>query len=132
MMKLKVTVALDEKHSFHLTDHAGCEALNPKELLLYSAALCAGMTLQYVLKKDNLKVETLEISVEGELSTPELRAESLFTSFEVTYRVTCRQMEEQAEIARAVRLSHDEMCGLVKMLRRIAPVKQEISVVSVG
>ncbi len=128
-MILKVTIAQEEGAKLKLVSHADREALNPKELLLCSAAMCAAMTLQYLLKKERLEAKEFEISVSGELSTSELRAESVFTSFDVAYRLACRTPEEEEPLARMVRIVHTEWCGLVKMLKRIAPVTHSIAVV---
>lgn len=125
-----VTIRLNDKAEFELTSHADCAALNPKEHFLYAAALCAGMTLQHVLKKVRGEAKGLELTVSGELSTPELMPESVFNSFNVIYNVECASLEEQTRAARAVSLTHEKYCGLMRMLRMIAPVSHEISVVS--
>ena len=124
-----VTIRLKDKAEFELTSGAGCEALNPKEHFLYAAALCAGKTLQHVLKKVRGEVEGLELTVSGVLSTPELMPESVFSSFNVIYNVECPTLEDQTRAARAVSLTHEKYCGLMRMLRMIAPVSHEISVV---
>ncbi len=129
-MTESVTVRLDEKAEFCLESHENADALNPKELLLLSAAKCAGMTLQYILKRERLTVKNLELTVSGVLSTPQLMPESVFNSFHAVYNVECCTIEDQAKVSHAVHLTHDKYCGLMRMLRMIAPVSQEIAVVS--
>lgn len=125
-----VTIRLDEGNDFRLTSHENYWALNPKELFLLSAAKCAGLTLLALLKKDRPAVKGLELTVSGVLSTPTLMPESVFSSFSVIYNVECTTIEEQTRISRIVTLTHDKYCGLMRMLRMIAPVESEIAVVS--
>ena len=84
-----VTIRLDDENDFRLTSHENYWALNPKELLLLSAAKCAGLTLLSFLKKDRTAVKGLELTVSGVLSTPTLMPESVFTSFNVVYNLEC-------------------------------------------
>ncbi len=58
-----VTIRLDDENDFRLTSHENYWALNPKELLLLSAAKCAGLTLLSFLKKDRTAVKGLELTV---------------------------------------------------------------------
>lgn len=125
-----VTVRLDEKAEFRLTSHESIDRLNPKELFLLSAAECAGMTLQYLLKKERTTVKNLELTVSGVLSTQHLMPESVFVSFEVIYNVECDTIEDQTRVSQVVNLTHDRYCGLLRMLRMIAPVSHQIAVVS--
>lgn len=125
-----VTIRLDDKNDFRLSSHKDYEALNPKELFLLSAARCAGLTLLSLMKTDRSAVKGLELTVSGQLSTPKLMPESVYTSFHVVYNVECTKVEEQARISRIVTLTHDKYCGLMRMLRMIAPVEREIAVVS--
>ncbi len=129
-MTESVTIRLNEKAEFSLKSHENAEALNPKELLLLSAAKCAGMTLQYILKRERLTVSGLELTVSGQLSTEKLMPESTFKSFHAVYNVECSAIEEQSKVTHAVHLTHDKYCGLMRMLRMIAPLSQEIAVVS--
>ena len=98
-----VTIRLDDENDFRLTSHENYWALNPKELLLLSAAKCAGLTLLSFLKKDRTAV---------------------------IYNLECTTLEEQTRLSRIVTLTHDKYCGLMRMLRMIAPVEREIAVVS--
>lgn len=129
-MRFKVTITSDYEGRFSLTSHKELAQLNPKELMLYSAALCSGLTLDYIAKKKRVEPSLVEITVEGELSTAELMPESIFTRFYVIYRLECMTIEEQRRLSEAATLTHEKYCGLMNMLRKIAPINHEISIVS--
>lgn len=113
-----------------LSSHKSLEELNPKEMMLYAAANCAALTLRHIAQKERVEPTKTEVVVEGELSTPTLMPESQFTHFWVIYRMECTTIEEQRCLAHAAILTHNKYCGLVAMLRKIAPVNHEISIVS--
>ena len=72
----------------------------------------------------------LEITVEGVLDTPEVQAGSHFRSFNVSYNAQCKTLADQNAVSRAIALTQEKYCGTIAMLRMIAPVAHEISVVS--
>ena len=106
------------------------EQMNPKELMLYATAHCAALTINGMLDKEHIHPKWLEIEVSGELDTETLMAQSTYRTFNILYRVECTHIEEQNKIAHAIRLTNEKYCGLLQMLRRIAPVSHEISIVS--
>ncbi|MDE7305123.1 MAG: OsmC family protein [Alistipes sp.] len=126
----KVTVELTGQAGFRATEGYGCDAMNPKELLLYAAAQCAGQTAMMVMEKMHIKPKRLEITYSGELNTDRLQAESIFRSFHVIYNVECGAGDQQEKASRALSLTHEKYCGLTQMLRKIAPVSHEIAVVN--
>lgn len=109
----------------HLSDY------NPKELMLVAMADCAGRTALAIMEKMRLEPVAFEIDVEGTLDTGEVRAESRFTAFVVTYNVTCLRFEDQDRISHALELTHDKHCGVVAMMRRVAPVDRRILIHSI-
>lgn len=129
-MKFSVTVRQNDKSKFELVCPEDAAKLNPKELVLYAAALCANYTLQHLLRQEHLRVKHQEICVSGTLSTPTLQPEGYFTDFHVCYHVECNTLEDQEKVSRAVQLTQEKHCGLIHMLRKIAPVSHEIAVVS--
>lgn len=131
-MVVKITLYMDGEHHFRLDDGRQLKELNPKEMLLYAAADCAGRTIAGVLKEHIDAVTSLQISLEGTLSTPTVVAESRFTSFNIIYSAECRTLKEQIVVSRAVNLAHDKYCGLLQMLRKIAPLAHETSIVTTG
>ena len=106
------------------------DQMNPKELLLYSAAYCAALTLKGILDKEHIAPKQLEIEMAGELDTETVTAKSIYTAFHILYRIECSNISEHTKIGRAVNLTTEKYCGTLQMLRRIAPLSQEVSIVS--
>ena len=125
----KVTVEL-RNGRFRLIDAAKADDLNPKALMLCAAAQCSGYTIMSILKKDNTTPKSIEISVEGALNTATLLPTSEYDNFKVSYKVECRHIGDQNAVSEAVMEAHNEKCGVIAMLRKIAPISHEISVVS--
>lgn len=126
----RVSVYMNDKGGFSLSGETKCEDLNPKALLLFSAAKCAALTAQHIMGRERLTPKRLEVSVEGETSTDHTIAETYFRSFNICYNVECHTLDEQSRASHAITLAHDKYCGLVKMLRMIAPVKCDIRIVA--
>lgn len=126
----KVTLRMTGEGKFILADHPNLTDLNPKEMLLYATADCISRTVMSLLKDRRKAVTGFEISVEGTLSTPTLVAESRYTTFNIVYNAECRTLHDQIDISRAVNLAHDKYCGMVQMLKLIAPVSHETAVVA--
>ena len=129
-MILKITLRLTDERTFETTDGRSPNELNPKELLLYATADCAGRTIVGLLKEHIADAQLLELSVEGSLSTPPVVAESRFTHFNIIYRAECKTLKEQIVISRAINLAHDKYCGMLQMIRQIAPMSHETSIVT--
>jgi putative redox protein len=127
----KIVINMTPERDFMLNGGAKLEKLNPKEMLLYAAADCAGRTILGLLKEHSQEMLSMEITMEGTLSTPVLQAESRYTSFNIIYNIECRRLKDQIIISRAVNLAHDKYCGLLQMLRKIAPLSHELSIVAV-
>ncbi|MDE5851258.1 MAG: OsmC family protein [Alistipes sp.] len=125
----KATVEMTEDGNFRSVGHR-CDEMNPKELLLYAAARCAGLTALMVMQKMHLTPKRLEVAYSGELDTETVQAESVFLSFHTAYNVDCGSSGDQEKANRALTMTHEKYCGMTQMLRRIAPVSHEIVVVS--
>lgn len=126
----KVTLEMNDKSGFDLGGDTKCRDLNPKALLLFAGAKCAGLTALNIMKKERVTPVRFEISMSGELSTDTLQSESVFRSFNVIYDIECAHYDEQTKVSRAVNLAHEKHCGTIQMLARIAPVSHEIAIVS--
>ena len=85
----KVTLQLTGDSKLVPENGPDCGEMNPKTLLLYAAAKCSGMTALMIMEKERLRPKRFEISVSGELSTEEVRSESVFKSFHVVYNIEC-------------------------------------------
>ena len=124
----KVTLQLSGDADFTSEGGPRCEEMNPKTLLLYAAAKCVGKTALMIMDKERFRPKRFEIGISGELSdeTPQ----STFKSFHVVYNIECDTEDDQAKVSRAVTLAHEKYCGMMQMLRKVAPVSHEIAVVS--
>ncbi len=129
-MKTSVTVELLQGSDFKLSGSRKIGDLNPKEMILYAAATCAGKTITGILSKMNIVPQSFEITVSGELNTDEVIAQSVYKSFNITYNVYCDTITDQSKVSRAINLANEKYCGLIQMLRKIAPVAYEIAIVS--
>ena len=126
----KVTLQMTEGSKLRVANGPGCEEMNPKALMLCAAAKCAGLTALHIMQKERIHPKRLEITVSGELSTDTVRSESMYLSFHVLYNVECASEDDQLKVSRAIRLTHDKHCSMIQMLRMIAPVTDEIAIVS--
>lgn len=129
MLNYEVKIRRDQPVKFELQSHADMMALNPKEMMLYSAAMCAAYTLEDFLKRARLEIKGFEISVSGNLSTDTLQAEAYYTDFKVVYRLQVNKPEDKEAASEAVLKTHDGGCGLIRMLKMIGPVTSEIDLV---
>lgn len=127
-MTQKVTIRMTRDGKFKPAGNIKLSELNPKEMLLFAAADCAGRTVISLLKERSSAVKNFEIAVEGTLNTPTLVAESRYTAIDVIYNIECRTLKEQIDISRAVNLAHDKYCGTMQMLKLIAPVSHQIAI----
>ena len=131
MLHQSITIKAVAGGGFEITSQNKLDKLNPKELLLYSTALCAGFTLQRIVEKEKVKLVNLEIKMSGELDTEKLEGKSQFVSFNISYHIECKHLDEQTKVSHAVQLTTDKYCGGLTMFRKIAPVSHSISIVSV-
>ncbi len=130
-MHQSITIQAKENGKFVLAKPYELDKLNPKELLLYSTALCAGFTLQRIVEKERVKLLKLEIKMSGELDTEKVEGVSKFESFNISYNIECKHIDEQSKVSHAVQLTTDKYCGGLAMCRKIAPLSHSISIVSV-
>ena len=124
MIMEQVTVKL--KGSDMVPEGTRCDKLNPKEQLLLALGRCAGLTALSIFRKMNMRPESFEIECRGEISTPVLMPESVFTAINIVYTVECLTPADKNKAARALNLTHDKYCGMVKMMRKVAPLSHEI------
>ena len=126
----KVTLQLSGDADFTSEGGPRCEEMNPKALLLYAAAKCVGKTALMIMDKERFRPKRFEIGISGELSDETPQSESTFKTFHVVYNIECDTEDDQAKVSRAVMLAHEKYCGMMQMLRKVAPVSHEIAVVS--
>lgn len=121
---------MDKEGQFHPVGKK-VEEMNPKELILYATALCASITIKGILDKEHITPKSAEIEMSGTLDTEQVMAKSIYRSFNILYRVECNTISEQSKIGRAINLTTEKYCGTLQMLRRIAPLSHEVSIVSI-
>ena len=129
-MRVNVTIEWCHDTTFKLANNESCDKLNPKQMMLYATAECAGITVMSILTKERIKPKSIEISMSGELDTETVTAKSQYKSFHISYNIECRHLEDQSKVSHAVNLSNESYCGTLQMMRKIAPVSHEISIVS--
>lgn len=129
-MRVKITIEMDKDGKF-VPVSKKVEEMNPKELILYAAAMCASITMKSILDKENIVPKSAEIEISGTLDTEEVAAKSVYRSFNILYRIECNTISEQSKIGRAINLTTEKYCGTLQMLRRIAPLSHEVSIVSI-
>ena len=90
------------------------------------------MTALMIMQKERITSQTLRNQrIRANLSDRRRFNPKAYTSsFHVVYNVECSSEDDQAKVGRALELTHEKYCGMVQMLRRIAPVSREIAVVS--
>lgn len=130
-MQQSITINLNDGGKFEIAKPHELNKLNPKELLLYSTALCAGLTLHRLVEKERVKLLKLEIKMSGKLDTEKVEGISKFESFKISYNIECKHIDEQNKVSNAVQLTTDKYCGGLAMLRKIAPVSHSVSIVSI-
>ena len=130
-MQQSISIHTVENGHFVLAEPYEIHKLNPKELLLYSTALCAGLTLKSIAEKERVKLVSVEIKMEGKLDTEKVEGRSQFISFNISYNIECKHIDDQTKVSHAVQLTTDKYCGGLNMLRKIAPVSHSVSIVSI-
>ena len=126
----KITLHLDDANRFVPNEPIDCNDLNPKAMLLYAGAKCAGLTLLHILEKERIRPRRIEIHMSGELTTERVEAGSEFRSFNTIYNLEVSSERDQARVGRAVNLAHEKYCGTIRMLGKIAPVIHVVAVVN--
>ena len=121
----KITVRMTKGMEFSPVG-AKCSELNPKALMLLATATCAGLTAAGIFKKMQLNPSGFEITMSGTISTDTVVAETVFTAFDIVYNIECAHLDEQERYSHALNLTNDKYCGMLTMLRRIAPVSHNI------
>jgi putative redox protein len=95
----------------------------PKQLLLSAIAGCTGMEIISIADKMRLKIQRLDITVTGELTT---EIPKTYTKIAILFRIACNYTDRE-KVGKAVHLAADKYCGVVAMVRKFAKVEIEIS-----
>ena len=96
--------------------------MRPKALMLASLAGCSGLDVASLIKKMRLKVDDFRIETDAEL-TDETAA--VYHSVTIRYVFSGKELEKE-KLEKAVNLSVEKYCGVMKMFEKFAEVKIEI------
>lgn len=96
----------------------------PKPLMMVALAGCTGMDVASLLKKMRIEVESLKVSVEGELTEEHPRH---YVSMHILYDFKGKDLPLD-KLQRAVELSQDKYCGVSESYRKAMKLSYEIKV----
>lgn len=134
-MSHKVSTTWKENMQFESTNPGGVLAIDagvenggdgkgyrPKALMLSALAGCSGLDVASLIKKMRLKVSDFKIETEGFLTEGD---PAVYHSVQVDYHFYGSELEEE-KLRKAVTLSIEKYCGVMKMFEAFAQVKTAI------
>jgi putative redox protein len=99
-------------------------ATSPVELLLLAAATCTASDIVIILEKQRVKLESLDIEVEGTRREEQPRR---FTA--IALHVTVRgEGADEGKVHRAVGLSLEKYCSVVASLAPDIPITYDVAI----
>ena len=98
------------------------KGLRPKAMMLSSLAGCTAMDVVSLLKKMRAEVADFKVDVEANLTDEHPK---YYDKVKVTYRFYGSDFKKN-KIEKAVNLSIDRYCGVIKMFREFSEVTTEI------
>ncbi len=118
----------DNPHGNHVLMETGSEfggtnqGLNPKALMLSSIGGCTGLDVVALLKKMRVELDGFKVVVDANLTTEHPK---YYDKVSIDYYFTGRDLNED-KIKKAVTLSEERYCGVIKMFRAFAEVTLSI------
>ncbi len=94
------------------------QGLNPKALMLSSIGGCTGLDVLALLKKMRVNFDDFNVVVNGELTEEHPK---YYDKVSIDYYFTGTDLNED-KIKKAVSLSEERYCGVIKMFRAFAEV----------
>jgi len=94
------------------------DGLRPKALMLSSLAGCSGLDVAFIIRKMKLEIGSFHIDIEAKLS--DTRPQT-YEQVAMAFHFFGKTLNE-AKLNRAVKLSVDSYCGVMKMFRTFAEV----------
>ena len=94
------------------------QGLNPKALMLSSIGGCTGLDVLALLKKMRVNFDDFNVVVNGELTEEHPK---YYDKVSIDYYFTGTDLKED-KIKKAVSLSEERYCGVIKMFRAFAEV----------
>ncbi len=123
----KVELAWAGGHDFVPAEgQEGCDALSPKEMILFATAQSVGRTIMMLLGAVTERIESLRITIEGDLIHRPIPSQSIYREFRLRYDVVCTDPDDHSRISRVIELAHGKYCGMIRMLKMIAPITYDI------
>ena len=98
------------------------QGLSPKALMLSSLGGCTGLDLLSLLKKMRVEIEGFKVIVNGELTEEHPK---YYDKVSIDYYFIGTDLNKE-NIKKAVSLSEERYCGVIKMFRAFAEVTIEI------
>lgn len=101
---------------------------SPKRLLLLSVAGCTAMDVISILNKARVKVDDFTVRVVADVGDEHPR---VYTHIKIIYEFGGVNLETSREkIINAINLSQEKYCGVSAMLRKAAPIKWELKLLT--
>jgi len=94
------------------------QGLSPKALMLSSLGGCTGLDLLSLLKKMRVEIEGFKVIVNGELTEEHPK---YYDKVSIDYYFIGTDLNKE-DIKKAVSLSEERYCGVIKMFRAFAEV----------
>lgn len=94
------------------------QGLSPKALMLSSLGGCTGLDLLSLFKKMRVEIEDFKVIVNGELTEEHPK---YYDKVSIDYYFTGTDLNKE-KIKKAVSLSEERYCGVIKMFRAFAEV----------
>jgi len=94
------------------------QGLNPKALMLSSIGGCTGLDVVALLKKMRVEVDDFRVEVDANMTTEHPK---YYDKVSIDYFFTGSNLNEE-KIIKAVTLSEERYCGVIKMFRAFAEV----------
>lgn len=111
-------VMMEPDSNFGGTD----QGLNPKALMLSSLAGCTALDVLSLLKKMRVQLDDFNIVVNGELAEEHPK---YYNKVSIDYYFTGTELDK-AKIEKAVNLSEERYCGVMKMFKAFTNISINI------
>lgn len=96
----------------------------PKPLLLVALAGCTGMDVVSILEKMRMKMDDLQIDVDGELTEEHPK---IYNKIHITYKFKGSDLDID-KINKAITLSQERYCGVSAMLSKAAEITYSVEI----
>jgi len=137
-MKIVLT-RLDDAYHMEAVNEEGCKietdgapaigggnkGMRPMQVLLSAAGSCSSIDIISILKKQKQKLDDLQVEITAEREKD--KVPSLFTKIHIHFKLKGNLADEK--VKRAVGLSIDKYCSVVKILEESAVVSSSYEII---